>query len=359
MFESQWPESARKRAREDDEHEGINAGISSMGFTEHRNVGTHLSALHTYVDSLIANLYPQKRLQSLPLRTSPTHRRRTDRPGFPGQMLPPTIIPSDSGSENWSSTMDPSQQPASSRSMDVDRDMDMMADDGGVPQNSTPTPSQSDSSVSGRIPTPIHCSFAAQVRSSWGSANQAAHLANQSAHATPEHGTSYIQQRHQDFPPTEDSIPRSVEAAEWSMVRDRRLPSPISECGGEDAPNTPGMVLDSTSPVMTSLQRPYLPHLPHSINPAAMLLHPNIRTPPRASDGDTDTGMTDADATTPTSAPASPSPRGKFGHCRSKHTVNTWTLQPGMKKSFSIGYRADCEKCRMKIPGHFNHIIVS
>jgi hypothetical protein len=53
-----------------------------------------------------------------------------------------------------------------------------------------------------------------------------------------------------------------------------------------------------------------------------------------------------------------PSP-SRRGHMRSKHTINTWTWQPGMKRSFSIGYRADCEKCRLKVPGHFNHIIIS
>jgi hypothetical protein len=56
-------------------------------------------------------------------------------------------------------------------------------------------------------------------------------------------------------------------------------------------------------------------------------------------------------------SPGSPSP--KKGHTRSRHTVNNWTQNLGMKKSFSIGYRADCEKCRLKVPGHFNHIIVS
>jgi hypothetical protein len=30
-----------------------------------------------------------------------------------------------------------------------------------------------------------------------------------------------------------------------------------------------------------------------------------------------------------------------------------------MKKSFSMGFRADCDKCRAKVPGHFNHIIIS
>ncbi|KKA26950.1 hypothetical protein TD95_001078 [Thielaviopsis punctulata] len=46
------------------------------------------------------------------------------------------------------------------------------------------------------------------------------------------------------------------------------------------------------------------------------------------------------------------------GHTRSRHTVNSWTWQPGMKRSFSLGYCADCEKCRLKVPGHLNHIVL-
>lgn len=30
-----------------------------------------------------------------------------------------------------------------------------------------------------------------------------------------------------------------------------------------------------------------------------------------------------------------------------------------IKRSFSMGYRASCEKCKMKVPGHFSHIILS
>ncbi|RJE18926.1 hypothetical protein PHISCL_08744 [Aspergillus sclerotialis] len=30
---------------------------------------------------------------------------------------------------------------------------------------------------------------------------------------------------------------------------------------------------------------------------------------------------------------------------------------PTKKVSFSMGYRADCDKCRNKIPGHYSHII--
>lgn len=52
----------------------------------------------------------------------------------------------------------------------------------------------------------------------------------------------------------------------------------------------------------------------------------------------------------------------KKGHTRSKHSLRTWTGMgelggTGAKRTFSMGYRDDCEKCRNKVPGHFNHII--
>lgn len=56
----------------------------------------------------------------------------------------------------------------------------------------------------------------------------------------------------------------------------------------------------------------------------------------------------------------------KKGHSRSKHSLRSWTgfgsdLGVGgvgpVKRTFSMGYRSDCEKCRMKVPGHFSHII--
>ena len=55
----------------------------------------------------------------------------------------------------------------------------------------------------------------------------------------------------------------------------------------------------------------------------------------------------------------------KKGHCRSKHSLRQWTGSgaemggngAGMKRSFTMGYRADCEKCRNRVPGHFSHII--
>ncbi|KAI1496284.1 hypothetical protein F5X99DRAFT_76061 [Biscogniauxia marginata] len=327
MFNHQWPEASRKRVREDDGLELDMVMNGTLGFTEHRN----------------------KRLHSLPLRTSPGHKRYTEPPSFP----PTTITPTDSDSEDVLNQRPPNPP------VDADRDTDMMVDNNPSQQHLHPGSPQPDPvapSIAGRMPTPIHCTFAAQVRgTNWGPVNQTAqHVANATI---PEDEAGFAQAR--PFPPRQDpSVPRSLDGgAEWSMVQTRRLPSPISENGGEDAPTSPGMILDSCSPVVAQIQRPYLPHMPHSTNPHAMAIHPNIQTPPQPVDSDA--AMVDTDGTSPLSAPATPSPRGKFGHSRSKHTLNSWTIQPGMKKSFSIGYRADCEKCRMKIPGHFNHIIIS
>lgn len=303
-------DTTRKRGRDDDE-----AMAGALGFTEHRN----------------------KRLHSLPLR-SICHKRWSVPLSFPATHRPSTLTPVDSDSEEvqqpsaqrfspWSSTPD--------LAMDTDRDTDMMTAETESLHLQSGHPEPLAPSTTGRMPTPIHATFAAQVRgNNWGPTSQS-----------------------NPFPPPPDSaVPRSLEgAAEWSIVQNRRLPSPISESGGEEAPSSPGMVLDASSP---TLERPYLPHLPHSTNPGMIIQHPNVEVVTR------DVGMMDADQSpqepgSPTSAPATPSPRGKFGHSRSKHTLNSWTLQPGMKKSFSIGYRSDCEKCRLKIPGHFNHIILS
>ncbi|GAP91465.1 putative DNA polymerase III subunits gamma and tau-like protein [Rosellinia necatrix] len=328
MSDHQWPEAMRKRAR-DEEDDG--AANGPLGFTEHRN----------------------KRLQALPLRVSmpPTHRRWTGAPNFPPNN---TITPSNSDSDsedaqqNRLSTMPP---------MDVDQDADMAMESFGPSNSLQPDflrPDAITPNIAARMPTPIHCTFAAQVRgNSWGAVS----LVDESGNATILQSCNDVASP-QRYLQQDPSVPRSLDGStEWSMVQNRRLPSPISENGGEDAPTSPGMVLDNCSPVMAQLQRPCLPHMTHSMNPHTMPLHPNIRMSPQPSEADA--AMMDHDGESPSSAPPTPSPRGKFGHSRSKHTLNSWTLQPGMKKSFSIGYRADCEKCRLKIPGHFNHIIIS
>ncbi|RDW66485.1 hypothetical protein BP6252_10120 [Coleophoma cylindrospora] len=105
-------------------------------------------------------------------------------------------------------------------------------------------------------------------------------------------------------------------ADDESMVerirRGRRLPSPISE--GETSPS---VIVEA----MGGMQ---------------MEVEPTLQTPP------------------------------KKGHTRSKHSLRTWTgygddmggnSMMNTKRTFSMGYRSDCEKCRLKVPGHFSHII--
>ena len=33
------------------------------------------------------------------------------------------------------------------------------------------------------------------------------------------------------------------------------------------------------------------------------------------------------------------------------------SIQTRGKAKLSMGYRADCEKCRARVPGHYNHVI--
>jgi hypothetical protein len=263
----------------------------------------------------------------------------------------------------WSSSPGMSQQPSPFLPTEMDRDMDMMLDAASPPPTMASHTQDHlepgafhheplSPTVAGRMPTPILPSFAAQVRgSAWGGPGPTLnHLHLQGVVNLGHYSGGLV---------TDDrSIPRTMESceSEWHSVQ-RRLPSPISE--GDDNCNTsggcvspPGMVLDAGFPNQfgTRIQD-------HTIMEESMM--------PR------EYGMMDFDAeplstasvnpgspTQANSAPATPS-SGRKGHIRSRHTVNTWTWQPGMKKSFSIGYRADCEKCRLKVPGHFNHIIVS
>lgn len=160
---------------------------------------------------------------------------------------------------------------------------------------------------SDRMPTPIQPSFAAQVR------GQQHEWAGNGLHPDPT---------------ADDSVPRTMATdGDWQAVQNnRRLPSPISEC-------------DDFVPSVVE------PSSPHGMEHPNAMMDVETRAPSQHSEADL------------RSSPG-PSPERR-GHMRSKHTINSWTWQPGMKKSFSIGYRADCEKCRLKVPGHFNHIVIS
>lgn len=235
-------------------------------------------------------------------------------------------------------------------------DMDMDCADNVMPAQIAhrlgPGASQPDlvqpGAITSRMPTPILPSFAAQVRgNNWGGAA-----------GNMMHTSSFGQ------PPPDRSIPRSLDhnaMADWNTVRDRRLPSPISESGGEEL-SSPGMVLDSQlrggilhrAASATDFSAP--PRTPSALSTFSDV------TGGSSSGSSYSSNSTNADSDHIVNAmdiepPVAPCP--KKGHARSRHTLNGWTQVPGMKKTFSIGYRADCEKCRQKVPGHFNHIIVS
>lgn len=223
-----------------------------------------------------------------------------------------------------------------------------------------PGPSQPDAdatgpNISGRMPTPIQCSFAQQVRgSNW--TNDTPVVPN-----TPQKASTLMGY---------ESVPRSLDGpaataqvmADWSHVQNRRLPSPISESGGEESPR---IILDS-SPFQQAtgghLSQVTHDHPMLSTLPRAWAGSPSSTLAPTSPNGDSPSAQENMEWS-PMAArgeTGSPLPAGRKGHTRSKHTVNSWTApQPGMKRSLSIGYRADCEKCRMKVPGHFNHIILS
>jgi hypothetical protein len=217
--------------------------------------------------------------------------------------------------------------------------------------------------ITGRMPTPIHCSFAQQVRgNNWSSAaggvlqeqengsfeNTMNPLNAQSALEPVREAFAGmdIPQENELRPPVRPSTADIM--SEWSNVQNRRLPSPISE--GDDGTQSPA------GPGMLNPSRPVVNVHGHS--------HPAVASlPQRSSSAMELSQLHQTDAASTANAmdiePAIP-PSPKKGHARSRHTINSWTAaQPGMKKSFSIGYRADCEKCRLKVPGHFNHIIIS
>jgi hypothetical protein len=259
-----------------------------------------------------------------------------------------------------------SQQPSPFQPPDGDDDM-MMDTASPPPANSQQTQSHLEPgpfhhepvapNIAGRMPTPIQPHFAAQVRGVWGGPGPALH------HPI---GVANMGHQHDGFGADDRTIPRTMETADssWHAVQNRRLPSPISE--GEDMCSpigngslSPGMVLDSG---FSSHITARLLTREHSVPRDLGLMEMDQDHEDHEDEDITTTTLTLTQTTSApaevSSAPATPSP-GRKGHIRSRHTVNTWTWQPGMKKSFSIGYRADCEKCRLRVPGHFNHIIVS
>ncbi|TVY16446.1 hypothetical protein LARI1_G005545 [Lachnellula arida] len=288
MFAHKWA-SCRKRAREDDDE-----STTPGGFSEHRI---------------------KRRIADLPHRQSPTLNRHITPPftyntNYTTKLAPPTITPADSDSEEKPRSEEPksffspfSSSPTytltqsgppspylesveSSQSTHIS-DAPLYSDDmemsDSVHLSPGPFHTEPPMSITGRIPTPIHSSFAPFIRAEKASI-------------------------HHDVDFADD------EAIVDKFRRARRLPSPISE--GETSPS---VIVDGLGDMQMEVD---------------------------------ETSQTEKE--TPT----------KKGHTRSKHSLRNWhgsggdlSVTTGAKRSFSMGYRADCEKCRMKVPGHFSHII--
>ncbi|OAR01758.1 hypothetical protein LLEC1_07133 [Akanthomyces lecanii] len=240
-----------------------------------------------------------KRLQCLPVRTSPMSTQHSlQSPTMMASGMDGTEFPPNTNYSTWQNNASDYQQTAMMDTIEM--------------QSAVPSHLQPDAATS-RIPTPIQPSFADQLRGQqWANSAAGRHgVVNMGHHQA---GIADQPCAQCDAPPGQD----------WQS--NRRLPSPISE--SEDC----------------------MAHSPG--NSAALLAmeHPNAMMDIEIQrHGTSDDGEGDPD---------SPNSHRK-GHTRSRHTVNTWTWQPGMKRSFSIGYRSDCDKCRDKVPGHFNHIIIS
>ncbi|KAH6692298.1 hypothetical protein F5X68DRAFT_200602 [Plectosphaerella plurivora] len=333
MF-AQYHDVSRKRLR-DDELENL-----VCGFGEHRNKRLALP-VRTLPNS-------QNRPSPSPFSSAGTHdvnATGSDQDQTMGHQAawPPSPPCENADMDMAMDLASPPQEPQSFQSFTVDHISPMVTD-----HNQT-----------GRMPTPIQPSFGAQHRGTtgWGSAGYA---------PSPVQMNGVVNMGHVHSGAVQDrAVPRTMQGAEaWPADVSRRIPSPIMEGDGLSGNVSPSMSVDSgvivachdhacDEAVACSVDDSMADSSVFS--PSFPNKHP--RQPGNYEPYDPDDSLPPLVQTT--SAPATPVPGRSPGHIRSRHTLNNWTLQPGMKKSFSMGFRADCDKCRAKVPGHFNHIIIS
>lgn len=261
----------------------------------------------------------QKRVQCLPLRTSQPQADQWAHSSNSASMDNTQVLSSASA---WQSS-DPSQNAAS-----------MGANDDIVPLNAPEclrTAAQIEENGTTRMPTPIQPTFAAQVRGQ----NQ------QWADSVGRNGLNNMGHQYSGFDKHHDMAMGGTKSDWRSFQNNRSLPSPICEVD-----QAASEIRDCGHHMS---EEEYIAAGGHDDMRA--MEHPNCMM-------DVETPRSAQPVPEENVEPSSPSPARK-GHIRSMHTVNSWTWQPGMKRSFSIGYRSDCDKCRNKVPGHFNHIIVT
>ncbi|KAL8989062.1 MAG: hypothetical protein Q9169_008444 [Polycauliona sp. 2 TL-2023] len=255
-----------------------------------------------------------KKPRALPFRTSPTTKHTTTFTQFasfsqaprrlPQPLLTPALTPVET-SEDEGELKNPFRSPLRERSeqltlnstirIEEPRDMDMDMDMDCSEPAESPQPWQS---VESCQPSP--CTIAPQTLFyNPKEINQGGRI------PTPIYG--YFSQADKsmdtDIPDTDD-VPTQQEVAHDLFLRRRRLPTPISEDEAMDAPDGMGGMLGR----LEMGPKPAAAQIPFKTN---KMWGPGSTT----------------------------SAKGKM--------------------SISMGYRADCDKCRMKVPGHYNHWIRS
>lgn len=174
---------------------------------------------------------------------------------------------------------------------------------------------------------------------------------------------------------------RNSSSPQAFLPRERRMPSPISE--GAPSPN---WLADGMGEMQMDVDSPGGTPPTHS--------HSNYQSPSQPPNPDYGAGQGQhrPPTSSPTHAcppyatsqthnhntqhlysqPLTQSPSPKKGHNRSRFSLRNWNAGDGeagaaeaeadvrvatAKRGFSMGYRSDCDKCRMKVPGHFSHIV--
>lgn len=297
MFSQQL--NPRKRTFESEEEFGL------PGFSEHRAVRLSLCKRYNhYVTD--ANPLKKRQMASLPHRTSPKQLNESFAPSgafYPLPPAPPIITPADSESDEMPSALEPKScfSPYSSPSQ--------------APYPSSSCVGGSHSSQSTQISEAglysDDCEMVDSVHLSPGSFQSEPSNILTRRIPTPIHSSFYVrdirqEKAHRHYDPDFADDESMVD----KVRRGRRLPSPISE--GETSPS---VIAEGLEDMQMEVE--------HERDIPA-----------------------------------------KKGHSRSKHSLRDWSgsggetnYASGVKKSFTMGYRPDCEKCRNKVPGHFSHII--
>lgn len=209
--------------------------------------------------------------------------------------------------------------------------------------------------LNGRSPTPVQPNFAAQAPDSndWSGPGP-----------TISHSNGVVNMGHVPDAFQDRAVPRTMQGeGPWHAAAiHHRIPSPISEAShpGRASPVIRVEDHDKISTGQAEAPNQLASRLQQSRLSSQSAEKDDISIMGSSPFGrGSPAGAGTSNVPEATSAPPTSSPGRSRGHVRSLHTVNSWTWQPGMKRTFSIGYRADCEKCRLKVPGHFNHIVVS